>query len=261
MDIGFGVLCALIGCAVGSFLNVCMDRLPSGRSLINPPSHCPTCRRRIAPYELIPVFSYLWLRGHCRYCHAAIPRRIFLVELGMGLLFALLWWGYGFSPELFVLAFYSCLFITLLVIDLEHTIIPNKIVYPAMLVALGMAPFWSEMEIITDFWPDLEIAASLFGGSVAFGLMLLPAIVYRGGMGWGDVKMAALIGLVVGFPLVFAALFITIITGGLTAVILLLLRLKGRKEGIPFGPFLSLGALVTLFWGPTLYDWYLQLLL
>jgi len=241
---------ALLGAVIGSFLNVCIDRLPTGKSLVYPPSHCDACQHRLSPKDLIPVFSYLWLRGHCRYCHEPIPRRLFWIEVGSGLLFALTYWHYGLSVEFAVATFYCCLFVVLGVIDLEHKLILNKIVFPAAVVAL----------VIDVFLPQPGIVYGAIGGAIGFVLLLIPALIYRGGMGWGDVKMAALIGLVTGFPSVFAALLLGIVLGGLVAGVLLLLRIKKRKEPIPFGPFLSLATIAILIWGSDILNWYLGLL-
>lgn len=248
MEILLTFIFALLGIAIGSFLNVCIDRLPARKSLVYPPSSCDACQHRLSPQELIPVFSYLWLRGRCRYCHTHIPQRVFWVELGTGLLFAFLYWNYGLSIEFAIIAFYSCLFIVLALIDLEHKLILNRIVYPSIVVVL----------IIDALLPQPGIIKGVIGGAIGFGLLLILAIVSRGGMGWGDVKMAALIGLVTGFPLVFIALLIGIILGGLVAGILLLLKIKKRKESIPFGPFLSLSTMLTLLWGNDILNWYLS---
>jgi len=244
---------ALLGMVVASFLNVCSDRLPHNESLLFPASHCASCHHRLAVKDLIPIFSYLWLRGRCRYCRVPIPRRLLWVEIGTGVLFSYLYWHYGLSVGLAVTAFYCCLFIILTIIDLEHGLILNKLVYPIMVVALLISVFLSQSEIV----PGIKYSA--IGGAIGLGIFLLIALISRGGMGWGDVKMAALIGLVTGFPLVFVALFLAVIFGGLLAGILLLLKIKRRKEGIPFAPFLSLATIVTLFWGTNILNWYLGL--
>lgn len=243
------VLFFLLGAAIGSFLNVCIDRLPAGKSLVFPPSHCDACQHRLLPKDLIPVFSYLILRGRCRYCRAAITRRILWVEVLSGVLIVFLYWRYGLSFGFAINAFYCCLFIVLAVIDLEHRLILNKIVYPASAVAL----------IIGVFLPHPGIVNGVIGGAIGFVLLLIPALICSRGMGWGDVKMAALIGLVTGFPLVFVSLIMAIVLGGLVAVFLLLLRIKRRKETIPFGPFLSLATVATLLWGSDILNWYLGL--
>jgi leader peptidase (prepilin peptidase)/N-methyltransferase len=146
-----------------------------------------------------------------------------------------------------------------LLIDLEHGILPNKIVYPGIIISIVIAALGSifgfEPSSIASSGLRLWIVDAAIGGGVGFVLLLLPAILYRGGMGWGDIKLAGLIGLVTGFPLVFIALFLAIIGGGLTAAILLLAKLKSRKDAIPFGPFLSLAAMATMFWGSDLLNW------
>jgi len=243
------IIFGLVGIVIGSFLNVCIDRLPVGGSLLRPASHCPACGHRIASKDLIPVLSYLWLRGRCRYCRATIPRRVLWVELGTGLMFAFLWWWYGLSPELGITSFYFCLLIVILVIDLERGLILNKVVYPAIAIAL----------IIAAFTPNPGIVKAIIGGGLGLAIMLLIALVYKGGIGWGDVKMGALVGLLTSFPVVLVSLFLAMISGGLVAAVLLLLGVRKRTEAIPFGPFLSSGAMVTLLWGGSILNWYLQL--
>lgn len=246
------VIFGLFGIAFGSFLNVCIDRLPAMGSLIRPASHCTACQRRLARKDLIPVISYLWLRGRCRYCGAHIPGRVLWVELGTGLMFVFLWWQYGPTVELGIMTFYFCLLAVILVIDLEHGLILNKIVYPAttiaLLIAIFKAVFGSDLTIIRE---------ALIGGGVGLVLLLLVALIFRGGMGWGDVKMAGLMGVMIGFPGILTALLLAIVGGGLVAMVLLIIKVKGRKETIAFGPFLSLAAMVTLLWGHELMNWYL----
>ena len=246
----FGIIFGLLGIAVGSFLNVVIDRLPAGQSLLHPPSHCATCQHRLMPRDLIPVFSYLWLRGRCRYCRAPIPQRVLWVELGTGLMFAFLWWRYGLTPELGILSFYFCLLIIILVIDLEWGLILNRVVYPAAAIVL----------LIDVFNSNPGIFEGLLGGGLGLTVMLLVALLYRGGLGFGDVKMAGLVGVMVGFPRVVVALFLAVLGGGLVAGILLALKFKGKKEAIAFGPFLSLASMITLLWGHEIITWYLGFL-
>jgi len=243
------ILFALFGVSIGSFLNVLIDRLPADKSILFPPSHCDACQRRLAPTDLIPVFSFLWQRGRCRYCGARIASRVFWVEAGTGLLFAFSYYYYGLSANLVMLVFYGCLFLVIGVIDLEHRLILNKIVYPSLPVALGLAALLSPAGLIN----------SLLGGAAGMALLLAISLVTRGGMGMGDVKMAALIGVATGFPMVFAALFLGIVLGGVVAVCLVLLRLKKRKEFIPFGPFLSLASIGTIVWGKEIVAWYMAM--
>ena len=261
MEVILIIVSALFGSAIGSFLNVCIDRLPTGRSLLYPPSHCETCQHPLSPKDLIPVLSYLWLRRRCRYCHAPIPSRPFWVEVGSAFLFAFTYWHYGLSVDFAVVAFYGCLFIVLGVIDLEHELILNKIVYPVAVVALVISIFRPPPGIIDISlpWPLLGMVNGVIGGAIGFVFLLIPLLIYPKGMGWGDVKMAGLIGLVTGSRLVLVALLMGVILGGLVAGILLLLKIKKRKEAIPFGPFLSLATMATLIWGSGILNWYLGL--
>jgi leader peptidase (prepilin peptidase)/N-methyltransferase len=250
-------LFAFLGLAVGSFLNVCIDRLPRNESIVYPPSHCSVCQHRLAVKDLIPVFSYLRLRGRCRYCQTAIPRRLFWVELATGLIFALLYWHYRLSPELGVMIFYACLFIIISVIDLEHGLILNKVLYPSMVIALLLSLYplpWLPESI------GIRVAYAALGGGIGFGILFLIALVSRGGMGWGDVKLAALIGLATGFPLVFLSIIMGAILGGIVAVALVIARKRKRRQTIPFGPFLTLAAKITLLWGTNILNWYLGLM-
>jgi len=179
------------------------------------------------------------------------------VELATGLIFALLFWHYGLSVELGIMAFYACLFTIIFVIDLEQGLILNKVVYPGMVVALLLSLY--PLPWLNDSMA-MRIAYAALGGAVGFAILFLIAIVSRGGMGWGDVKLAALIGLVTGFPLVFFSLIMGAIIGGIAAVALLIAKKKTRHETIPFGPFLALTAMITLIWGSDILSWYLGLM-
>ena len=257
MEIFLIIIFAVLGLAVGSFLNVCIDRLPLNKSIVFPPSHCEACQHKLIAKDLIPVFSYLRLRGRCRYCQAAVPLRIFWVEVATALIFALLYWHFGLSAELGVMIFYACVFTVIFVIDLEQGIIPNKVVYPGMVVALLLAihPWPWLTQVI-----ELGIASAALGGAIGFALFLLIAIISRGGMGWGDVKLVGLIGLATGFPLVFFSIILGAILGGIAAVALVIAKKRKFKETLPFGPFLALAAMVTLLWGNNILSWYLGLM-
>ena len=240
----------LIGLCVGSFLNLCIDRLPLDQSIVKPPSHCPVCGRRVFVLDLVPFFNYLWLRGRCRYCQAHIPMRLPLVELLTGATFALLSWNYGLSAELGMSIVYASFLIIIFFIDLDHQLILNKVSYPGIVVAF----------IFSFLWPDLGVVNALIGGAIGFAMLFLPFIIYPKGMGGGDLKLALMIGLMVGGPQqVLVGILIGIIGGGLAAILLLSLRIKRRGEAIPFGPFLCIGAMAALLWGRDIADWYLDL--
>ena len=265
MEIYLTVIFGILGAAIGSFLNVCVDRLPAGKSLTAPPSHCDACQRRLGPLDLVPVFSYIFLRGRCRYCGARIPLRVLWVELGCGLFTAFLFWYFlrtGLDYKFAIVAFYSYIFIAIALIDLQHQLILNKIVYPSLIAALIIAPvFVQGGNLVGGYFHfgdiDIGILNALIGAAAGFVILLIPAIISRGGMGFGDVKMAALIGLVTGFPNVLVAVLGGIILGGLAAIVLLVFHIKKRKEAIPFGPFLSFATIATLIWGSQIFNWYM----
>jgi leader peptidase (prepilin peptidase)/N-methyltransferase len=249
---------ALLGLAVGSFLNLCIDRLPGGKSIVRPGSHCDNCNQSLKAVDLVPVFSYIWLKGRCRYCGARIPLRSPIVEFATAAIFAFLAWHYGLSLELAFAVVYASIFIVIFAIDLEQELILNIVVFPAIILAFAFSFFWGGFE---EFWPKIGpgfVLSALLGGVVGFVLMLLPYLITRGrGMGYGDVKLAALIGLMSGLPLVLIALLVGIIAGGLVAVFLLVSRaVKSRKAAIPYGPFLAVGAMVALIWGDKIFQWW-----
>jgi leader peptidase (prepilin peptidase)/N-methyltransferase len=262
MHVFWYIFFVVLGLVIASFLNVCIDRLPRNQSIVNPPSHCDSCQRRLAAKDLIPTYSYLRTKGKCSYCGAPIPRRVLWVEIGTGAYFGFLFWRFGLSPELGIIAFYSCIFIVLMVIDFEHGLILNKIVYPAMAIAFLISAFAPGTGIVPFLSTGItgSILSSIIAGATGFIIFLLIVIISRGGMGFGDVKMVGLIGLIIGWPKVFVAILVGILLGGLVAILLLFLKIKGRKHSIPFGPFLAIGAMATLLYGQVILDWYLKII-
>jgi leader peptidase (prepilin peptidase)/N-methyltransferase len=261
MIILLAIIFTLAGLATGSFLNVCIDRLPRKKSLAFPSSHCDACGRPLAWYENVPLFSYLWLRGRCRTCGARIPLRVLLVEAITGLLFLLSFWRFGLTPQFGITAFWSCVFLVVIFIDMEHQLILNKITYPAAVVALAIlaadsifpgAGIMGTLRLV----PQPSILSGLIGGAIGFTFFMIVFLINPRGMGMGDVKLVALIGLATGFPLALAALFIGIVIGGVAAVVLLILRKKGRKDVMPYGVFLGIGPIVALLWGNGIINWY-----
>ncbi len=258
VEIALAILFGILGLLVGSFLNVCIDRLPRDRSVVSPPSHCEACGHRLGVRDLLPLVSYIVLRGRCRHCGARVPAKLIWVELATGLIFGLLYWHYGLSPELGILGFYACLFIVVFVIDIEHQLILNKVVYPALIVALLLSlvpqPWLTRWVVATG------IANAAMAGAIGFAVFFLIAIVSRGGMGWGDVKLVALIGLATGFPLVLFAIVLAAIIGSVVAVALMIARRRRFREALPFGPFLAVATMITLIWGSDFLSWYIGLM-
>ncbi|MCH8205629.1 MAG: prepilin peptidase [Chloroflexi bacterium] len=248
-----GVLAFAIGASIGSFLNVVADRLPSGRSLISPRSYCEACNRPLTSLDLVPVLSFLGLRGRCRHCSAAIPARVVAVEAATGVLFVVAYVRYGLGFDFVVVCAALSLLLVVGLIDLERGLILNRIVYPSIVALLVVAPFWSELGLPRTFFGSEGLSSSLLNsvlaGLGAFLFFMGITLAYPKGMGGGDVKLAGLLGLLLGYPGVLIALWIAVIAGGSVAVALLLTKKKGRKDAIPFGPFLSFGALVVLLGG------------
>lgn len=239
-----------MGAAIGSFINVCVDRIPAGKSLTGPPSHCDSCQRKLSILDLFPVFSYIFLRGRCRYCGARIPIQVLLVELGCGLWTALVFWQKGLSSDFAVIAFFSLVFILIGLLDLKTRLVYGVIIWPAIGLALLAAAFVMPQGILN----------SLGGAALAAGILLIPFLVTRGqGMGFGDIEIALLIGLLAGFYESVVPILLGIILGGIVAIILVAFRLKGRKDAIPFGPFLSIGAIISMMWGVPMLNWWLSL--
>ncbi|MFC1970477.1 prepilin peptidase [Chloroflexota bacterium] len=262
MDIPLAVISTLLGLAFGSFLNVCIDRLPAKKSLVRPRSHCDACQHQLSSRDLIPVVSYLWLHGRCRYCHQRIPRRVLLVEVLTGAYFLTAFCQFGWGDEFVISVIYGCIFLVIMFIDLEHQLILNKVTYPTAAVALITLAVCSALPqtgLLDNlvFFPEPAILSGIIGGATGFGFFLAVSFISPGGMGMGDVKLAGLIGLITGFPLVVVALFIGILMGGVVGGALLLLKIRGRKDAIPFGTFLALGLLVTLLFGKDILTWYL----
>ncbi len=239
----------LFGAVIGSFLNVCIYRLPRSQSLVAPGSHCPSCQLPIRWHDNIPLLSFLRLRGRCRACGASISRRYPLVELLNAAGYAWIAQRFGLGAEgAIYLALYSALLVVTFV-DLEHQIVPDRITLPG--IALGLL---LGSTLLPVGW-QASLAGALLGG----GLFYLIGGASRGGMGGGDVKLIAMIGAFLGWKGVLLTIFLAALVGSLVGIFLMVFMGKGRKDPIPFGPFLALGALLTLFWGGELMNLYFAL--
>ncbi len=239
----------ILGLVIGSFLNVCVDRIPENQSINKPPSHCPHCKKRIAFYDLVPVISYLVLRGRCRNCKEKIPFRVFFVELLTGLVFFLIWNRFGQSWQTLVFSIYSALLIVIAFIDLEHHKVLNQLVFPAIWFSLIMVPLLH----FEDFWSYLA------AGLVGFAALFLISVIRPGAMGMGDVKLVIFLGLITGFPDIILLLFMAFVLGGLIAGILLLLKKIGRKDSMAFGPYLALAGFIVLLYGDQIMSWWTRM--
>lgn len=240
------VLAFILGTLLGSFLNVVIYRLPRGESLVRPRSRCPNCGTQIQAWDNIPLLSFIVLRGRCRSCGAAITWRYPFVELIAGLLVLAAWLRDGSWLEVTAAAFFLLSLLAVFFIDLFHHIVPNAITYPGIVVGLVVAA--SQGRFL-----DGILAAA---GAGAF--FLLVAIVSRGGMGGGDIKLAAMMGAFLGWPSIAVAMLIAFTSGATVGILLITMGLRSRKDPIPFGPALAVGGIVALFFAPPLIDWYLR---
>lgn len=260
------LLILVLGIVFGSFLNVCIYRLPNHESIVYSPSHCVSCGKRLVVADLVPVFSYLFLHGRCRHCGVRFSARYMLVELLTGFLFLWSFCVAGLGPELIrVLVFLSFLLV-IAFIDYDHQLILDKVLFwfagagvfihillfnwKFLLGSLGLK---NDFFIIHLAWWDM-----LFAALGAGGFLLLVAVLSGGGMGGGDIKFAAVLGLWLGWKLTFVAMLLAFIIGGITGSFLLFLKIKGRKDYIPFGPFLAIGGYISILYGNAIVHWYLN---
>ncbi len=242
-------IAAVAGLVAGSFFNVVIARLPRHESLVRPGSRCPHCGHPVRPYDNVPVFSWLILRGRCRDCGEPISARYPLVELVTAALFAAVVIDTGANEHVWLgLALVSVL-VPVAFIDLDHRIIPNAIVLPGAVAAIA---------IVAATEPS-ELSEHLIAGAAAAGFLLLAVLAYPRGMGMGDVKLAGVLGLYLGRS-VGPAMLVALLSGTIVGVVIIARKgaAEGRKTAVPFGPFLSLGGLVGLFFGPDIVDWYLD---
>jgi leader peptidase (prepilin peptidase)/N-methyltransferase len=254
-------LAGVVGLAIGSFLNVCIYRMPRGMSIIRPRSHCFFCNTELTAADLVPVVSWFLLQGRCRSCGVRISGRYALVELATGILVAGFFWRYGPSVDFFANALFACILIPIFLIDLEHLIIPTPLNVAGMLVGLG-ADFarWRTGQYLPVTWnlpgtPWLlhlppSLVGMLLGGGLFLGVVGLGSWLFRReAMGGGDVRFAAAAGALFGPTYAFLTFFLlSIFLGAAVGLLLIALRLRSRWDYIPFGPFMVLSALV-LMWG------------
>ena len=257
MDTAFrAIVAAVLGLAIGSFLTVVIDRVPKKESIVSPRSRCPRCGSEIRSRDNVPLISYLLLGGRCRSCRARIPARYPLVEALTALVFAGVAIVYPSWYLIGLFALFSAVMIAVAAIDLELKIIPNRITYPCFPVfAIAIVGGWAVGQA-------LDPLRAVIGGIAYGGVFLVIAFIAPRGLGMGDVKLTALIGLVIGslgLGFVAVAAGSAILLGGLGGIAALLSG-RGRKSAIPFGPFLSTGAIVAVLWGDRIIAWYLRAL-
>jgi leader peptidase (prepilin peptidase)/N-methyltransferase len=245
-----GAAISVLGLLIGSFLSVVIARLPEGRSVIAPRSACPRCGHPIAWYDNLPIVSFVLLGRRCRSCRAPISWRYPLVELTTGALFLIAYLRRGLTVDMVVALVFLGALVAITGIDLDHQIIPDAISLPGIVLGFGASLLPGGVG-----WRS-SLLGILAGGGIFFAIIVLS----RGGMGGGDMKLGAMLGAFLGWQLVLLAILLAVLAGGLVAIALLALGRKGRKDPVPFGPFLALGGAIALLWGDELLAWYLGIL-
>jgi len=246
-----GIFVAIFGLIIGSFLNVCIFRIPREESISFPPSHCMKCGTPIKPYDLFPVISYFILKGRCRKCGDKISIRYPIIELTTGILFFLIYLKFDLTVDLIKFAILSCFLIVIGMIDLDTTDVYLKTTLPGIIVGVVfmIMAFVNGSSYLTFVW-----GALLAGGLIALIILLTH------GMGWGDFEICILSGVFLGFQSSIVMLFFSFVLGGIIGILLLVTKKKGRKDQIPFGPFIVLGTIIAMFFGNQIINWYLNFL-
>ena len=242
------IFALIIGLVIGSFLNVCIYRIPREESISFPPSHCTSCGYGLKSFDLFPVLSYIGLKGRCRKCREKISIEYPLVEIVNGIIYLGLYLKFGYTVDFFKYALLTSLLLVIGLIDFK-----TKYVYRSTTITGAI--------IGTAFLIFNWITLKGFPSDYCFGAIIGFAIIYiivklTGGMGEGDIEIAAICGLFLGTKSILLVLFLSFIFGGIIAILILLLKLKGRKDEIAFGPYIVLGALVTIFIGDIIIKWY-----
>lgn len=229
----------LFGVAAGSFSNVCVYRIPRKISVITPSSRCPVCNKNISPIDNIPIISFLILHGRCRHCQSSISWRYPLIEIFTGAIYLLIYLKFHLSYLSIIYALLCSSLMIIAFIDIEHKIIPDVITIPGIIAGL----------ISSMVFPYITLLNSAEGLLLGGGLFYIIAILSRGGMGGGDIKLIAMVGSFLGWKNILLTIFLGSLFGSIVGIILIILKKKGRKDTVPFGPFLSLGAIISIFFG------------
>jgi leader peptidase (prepilin peptidase)/N-methyltransferase len=242
------ILAVVFGLIIGSFLNVVIARVPAHKSLWKPGSSCPGCDAAIAWHDNVPLLSFAALRGKCRRCGIGIPWRYPIVEATTAALFGLAYWRFGPTPDFIAAALLLSMLVAITGIDFQHQIIPDVISLPGI-----VAGFLANLATGRVPWMESGIGILVGGGT-----FLVIILASGGGMGGGDMKLGAMLGAFLGWKVVLLTIFIAVVLGGALAVALIASGVRGRKDPIPFGPFLAAGGAVSLFWGERVVRWYLD---
>lgn len=255
------VILFLIGLCVGSFLNVCIYRIPFEKSIVYPSSGCPNCKEKLQPKDMIPVLGYLMLKGKCRYCEEPISVQYPIIEILTGIIWLIVYLTYGFTIETAALLYLYSVLIAVAFIDLKHMIIPNGLVITGLVGGIVVFLYHTLFQPFSLYESNLwytPIIGMLSASGILFIVALIGLLIYGndGAMGMGDVKLFLPIGLFLGWKLALLALFLSIMIGGIISIILLIFRIKDRKSAIPFGPFIIISTFIAGLYGNQILGWY-----
>ena len=245
------VIAFVLGSIAASFANVCIHRLPLRQSVVYPASRCTSCQHPLRPWHNLPIVSFAALRGRCAFCREPISWRYPIVESLGGLLYLVGYHQLGLSVHAFAYALLVTALLIVAFIDLAHLIIPDAVTLPGIVVGAAIALLPS----------SIGFANAVAGACLGGGIFFLIAVAYPAGMGGGDVKLIAMIGAFVGWQAVLAAIILSAFCGALSGLTLILLGLRGRRDPVPFGPFLAIGGITAMLWGEALLAWYGRLTL
>ena len=258
MSFWFYFFIFILGINLGSFINAFNYRLYVGENILKGRSHCPKCQHILTWRDLIPLFSFLSLKGKCRYCHQSISWHYPAVELSAGLLLLIIW---IFSANYVLASFYSLIFLILLTLaafDLKYYLIPDSLLLGCLAINI-LFWIWQTYKFSGN-WLGVSMKSGVMAGALGFVFLGLIYILTRGrGMGFGDVKMIFVIGLIIGWPNIIPAVFLSFFIGAIIGLALVGIGRKNIKEALPFGPFLFLGGLISALWGAQIINWYLSL--
>lgn len=246
-----GIFIVIVGLVFGSFLNVCIFRIPKGESISYPPSHCMKCGTKIKAYDLFPVISYVILGGKCRKCGDKISIRYPLVELFTGIIFLLIYLKFGLTLYFIKYSILSCFLIVVGLIDLDTTDVFFSTTLPAIIIGIVF--------IIINYFTGENFTTFIFGGILSGGIIAL-IILFTGGMGWGDFEICLFAGLFLGLKPSIIMLFFSFVIGGIFGMFLIATKRKSRKDYIPFGPYIAVASFIALFWGNQIIQWYISFL-
>lgn len=245
------ILIFIYGLLIGSFLNVCIYRMPREESIAFPSSHCPKCATSLRWYNNIPLLSYIFLGGKCNFCKDKISIQYPLIESLNAIIYLFTYLEFGISLEFFFYAIIFSLLIVITMIDLQHMIIPDILV----ILILASSIIYKFLSFLL-YRSSFDLLNSIGGLALSGLLFLLIIILSKGGMGGGDVTLIGALGFILGIKKIFLTIFLSFILGSIISIILLATKIKGRKDPIPFGPFIVLGFTIVVFWGELLINWY-----